>query len=200
MDLGGWVFLSFAIKKRKKELRATYQAKLGLLPEEEIRRRSEVICALALALPVLQNKQVVAAYSSFRQEVVTRPLLTGLLTAGYVLALPVVDQTNRKMDFRRVDSLKTLTPGVYGILEPKSGRLCPPDAIELFFIPGLAFDRQGYRLGRGGGYYDRYLSTSKPGAVKIGLAFHLQLTEALPVDPHDIKVDAVITEQGIIEF
>ncbi|NLC53125.1 MAG: 5-formyltetrahydrofolate cyclo-ligase [Firmicutes bacterium] len=187
------------VKNEKIKLRAAYQARLGQLPKAEARRRSAVICALALDLPVLLNKQVVAAYSSFGHEVVTQPLLAGLLKAGFTLALPVVDQQNRKMEFRRVDRLETLTPGVYGILEPRNGQLCCPEEIELFFIPGLAFDRQGNRLGRGGGYYDRYLSMIKPSAVKIGLAFQIQIAAALPVDPHDIKVDAVLTEEGIIK-
>jgi 5-formyltetrahydrofolate cyclo-ligase len=191
--------LQSTIKKAKKEQRAAYQAQLKQIPLAEVHRRSAVISSLALALPALQNKQVIAAYSSFGHEVVTQPLLASLLTAGFVLALPVVDQANRKMEFRRVDSLESLTPGVYGILEPRNGQLCFPEEIDLFFIPGLAFDRQGNRLGRGGGYYDRYLATIRPDAVKIGLAFQQQIADVLPVDPHDIKVNAVITEEGIID-
>ncbi|MBA2133599.1 5-formyltetrahydrofolate cyclo-ligase [Capillibacterium thermochitinicola] len=186
------------VKAEKKELRAVYQTKLAQIPEAKVRRWSAQICARALALPVLPDKQVIAAYCSFGHEVATRPLLAGLLAAGHVLVLPVVDRQSRMMEFRRVDSLDALTPGVYGILEPRSGELCSPEEIELFFIPGLAFDRQGNRLGRGGGYYDRYLSTVRPDAAKIGLAFQLQIAEALPVAPHDIKVDAVLTEQEII--
>lgn len=186
------------VKAKKKELRAVYQTKLAQIPEAKVRRWSAQICARALALPVLPDKQVIAAYCSFGHEVATRPLLAGLLAAGHVLVLPVVDRQSRMMEFRRVDSLDALTPGVYGILEPRSGELCSPEEIELFFIPGLAFDRQGNRLGRGGGYYDRYLSTVRPDAAKIGLAFQLQIAEALPVAPHDIKVDAVLTEQEII--
>ncbi|HHW12372.1 MAG TPA: 5-formyltetrahydrofolate cyclo-ligase [Firmicutes bacterium] len=186
------------VKAKKKELRAVYQTKLAQIPEAKVRRWSAQICARALALPVLPDKQVIAAYCSFGHEVATRPLLAGLLAAGHVLVLPVVDRQSRMMEFRRVDSLDALTPGVYGILEPQSGELCSPEEIELFFIPGLAFDRQGNRLGRGGGYYDRYLSTVRPDAAKIGLAFQLQIAEALPVAPHDIKVDAVLTEQEII--
>lgn len=192
--------LPSAMKREKKELRATYQAMLQQLSAAEVRQRSAEICASALALPALQQKRTIAAYSSFGQEVITQPLLANLLAAGFALTLPVVDQQNRKMDFRYVDDLLTLRPGVYGILEPHDGRLCPPEEIELFFLPGLAFDRQGNRLGRGGGYYDRYLSTIQPPAVKVGLAFQLQIAEALPVDAHDIKVDAVITEEGIMYF
>lgn len=186
------------VKAKKKELRAVYQTKLAQIPEAKVRRWSAQICARALALPVLPDKQVIAAYCSFGHEVATRPLLAGLLAAGHVLVLPVVDRQSWMMEFRRVDSLDALTPGVYGILEPRSGELCSPEEIELFFIPGLAFDRQGNRLGRGGGFYDRYLSTVRPDAAKIGLAFQLQIAEALPVAPHDIKVDAVLTEQEII--
>ncbi|NLM36684.1 MAG: 5-formyltetrahydrofolate cyclo-ligase [Firmicutes bacterium] len=186
------------VPTEKKDLRAFYRAKLAQIPEVEARRWSARICARALALPILPDKQVIAAYSSFGHEVATRTLLAGLLAAGRPLALPVVDQQTRVMAFRRVDRLETLTPGVYGILEPRTGQWCSPEEIALFFIPGIAFDRQGNRLGHGGGYYDRYLSTVRPEAVKIGLAFQLQIAEALPASPHDIKVDAVLTEQEII--
>lgn len=186
------------IKKRKNELRAVYEEKQQQLSRGEVLRRSELICDYALALPALRDRKRIAAYSSFGHEVSTGPLLAGLLASGFLLTLPVVDKLAQKMEFRYVDNLNTLTPGVYGILEPQEGRLCPPEEIELFFIPGLAFDLKGNRLGRGGGYYDRYLSTVRPSAFKVGLAFQLQITDTLPVDPHDVKVDALITENGIV--
>jgi 5-formyltetrahydrofolate cyclo-ligase len=102
------------------------------------------------------------------------------------------------MEFREARNLSALTLSAYGILEPQHGRSSLPQEIELYFIPGLAFDRKGNRLGRGGGYYDRYLSTIRPDAIKVGLAYQLQIDTALPVETHDHQVDLLITETGII--
>ncbi len=188
------------IAQQKKELRAIYQAKLEQLPLTEVRRRSELICAYALTLPALQKTTTVAAYASFNHEVMTDGLLARLLAAGFRLTLPVVNKKNRTMVFRGVENLKTLTPGPFGILEPqKEEPLCPPEEIGVFFIPGLAFDRQGNRLGRGAGYYDRYLATINHRAVRAGLAFQLQIAEeALPVTATDMKIDTLLTEEGFI--
>ena len=186
------------IAQQKKELRKMCQIKLEQLPLTEVKRRSEIICTSALILPILQNKPTVAAYASIHHEVKTDRLLASLLAKGFCLTLPVVRKETRTMEFRQVDSIKALTPGPFGILEPQTGRLCPPEEIGVFFIPGLAFDRQGNRLGKGGGYYDRYLKTVKHTAVKVGLAFQLQLIEALPVTTTDLKVDSLITEEGFI--
>lgn len=186
------------IAQQKKELRAIYQAKLEQLPLTEVRRRSELICTYALALPALKKTTTVAAYASFNHEVMTDGLMAGLLAEGFRLALPVVNKKNRTMEFRRVEDLRTLTPGPFGILEPQKEPLCPPEEIGVFFIPGLAFDRQGNRLGRGAGYYDRYLATVNHPAVRVGLAFQLQIAETLPVTATDMKIDSLLTEEGFI--
>ncbi|NLY91400.1 MAG: 5-formyltetrahydrofolate cyclo-ligase [Firmicutes bacterium] len=186
------------IAQQKKELRAIYQRKLEQLPFSEVKRRSELICTYALALPALRRTTTVAAYASINHEVMTDQLLAGLLAEDFRLALPVVKKKNRTMEFRLVENLKDLTPGPFGILEPQKGPLCPPDEIGVFFIPGLAFDRQGNRLGRGAGYYDRYLATVNQPAVRVGLAFQLQIAEALPVTATDVKIDSLLTEEGLI--
>lgn len=95
------------------------------------------------------------------------------------------------------DSLK----GRYGILEPKENtQRVPIQDIEVFVVPGIAFDGQGHRLGRGGGYFDRYLAGLKSFQIKIGLAFEIQVCEGLTVDRHDIKVDILITEDRVLNF
>ncbi|HEY8392564.1 MAG TPA: 5-formyltetrahydrofolate cyclo-ligase [Capillibacterium sp.] len=186
------------VAQQKKELRAFFRAKLEQLPLSEVRRRSERICGYALALPALRKTTTVAAYASFGHEVMTDPLLAGLLAEGFRLVLPVVDKKTRTMEFRRVENLTALTPGPFGIREPQTGPLCPPEEIGVFFLPGLAFDRRGNRLGRGAGYYDRYLAKLRHPAFKAGLAFQLQITDALPVTATDVKIDSLLTEEGIL--
>lgn len=185
-------------KKIKQALRTAYKEKLQKIGGLDAQRHSELICNYALTLPALQERKTIAAYASFDREVNTDRLLTGLLARGFKLVLPVIDNQTRKMEFRDAKNLSALTLSAYGILEPQHGQRCLPQEIELYFIPGLAFDRKGNRLGRGGGYYDRYLSAIGPDAVKVGIAYQLQIDPALPVETHDLQVDLLITETGII--
>lgn len=87
----------------------------------------------------------------------------------------------------------TLVSGAFGILEPgPSARLCPPEAIDLLFIPGVAFTTAGLRCGRGRGYYDRYLAHPEVRAVKIGVCYAHQVVPELPVEAYDVRMDGVI--------
>lgn len=108
------------------------------------------------------------------------------------LVLPRVE--GETMRFFEYDP-ETLMPGAFGILEPgPAARLCPPREIDLLFVPGVAFTPQGLRCGRGRGYYDRYLGRADFRAAKIGVCYAHQLIDDLPAEPHDIRVDSVITD------
>jgi 5-formyltetrahydrofolate cyclo-ligase len=96
--------------------------------------------------------------------------------------------------------MEVLRPGAWKILEPHPER-CPVVAVEeidLIFVPGLAFTRTGGRLGRGGGFYDRFLAGMRPGAMKVGVCFHAQLAGELPMEAHDHEVGVVVTEREVI--
>lgn len=100
----------------------------------------------------------------------------------------------------RVGALDDLVPGAYGIPEPKDGlQAVEPTRIDVVIVPALAYDRRGYRLGYGGGYYDRFLPTLSAQAVKVGVQYDLLVWDALPVGPHDVSVDWVITERSVVE-
>lgn len=123
------------------------------------------------------------------------------LEAGRKVILPLCIEggllETRAISDLESDSLK----GRYGILEPKENtQRVPIQDIEVFVVPGIAFDGQGHRLGRGGGYFDRYLAGLKSFQIKIGLAFEIQVCEGLTVDRHDIKVDILITEDRVLNF
>ena len=93
-----------------------------------------------------------------------------------------------------------MVPNHFGILQPPraAARLVPTAAIPLFLVPGLAFDPAGRRLGYGLGCYDRAFADAAPGALKVGLAFELQILESVPADPHDVPMDFVVTEDRVI--
>ncbi|MFT8247053.1 5-formyltetrahydrofolate cyclo-ligase [Roseomonas sp. BN140053] len=138
---------------------------------------------------------VVAAYWPRGDELDPRSLLTALAARGQVLALPVTTARGQPLLFRRWQPGEEPPPGRYGLREP------PPGAPELrpdwLFVPLLAFDRRGHRLGYGAGYYDRTLE-SLPGAVAIGLALAEQERPEVPAGPGDVPLRAVVTPAGII--
>jgi 5-formyltetrahydrofolate cyclo-ligase len=98
------------------------------------------------------------------------------------------------MIFREYTGPEDLQVGEFGIAEPTRGRILRPEMIDLMVVPGVAFDRAGHRLGRGAGYYDRYLSSPHAaGVYKMGVCFPWQSVESVPTEPHDIAMDEVIT-------
>ena len=104
------------------------------------------------------------------------------------------------MDFFRIRNLEELSPGAYGILEPPETELIAPDAAELILVPGAAFDKAGYRLGYGGGYYDRFLADLRAASVSVttvGLAFSRCRTPILPHEAFDLPVDCIIDERRV---
>ena len=141
---------------------------------------------------------VVAGYMPMRSEIDPRLLMGRLAAAGAVLCLPDVVAEGTPLAFRRWTPNDPLNTGRYGISVPL------PDADELVpdlvLVPLLAFDRQGYRLGYGGGYYDRTLARRRAAGdvLAVGLAFSGQVRDDLPVAPHDMRLDWIVTESAAI--
>lgn len=129
-------------------------------------------------------------YSSLSDEVDTTTLLDSLALCGKTVVLPkVVDAEN--MELRLYTDREDLAVGSYGIMEPTGKQFTALHDIDVAVVPGMAFDRNGHRLGRGKGYYDRMLA-QMPQAYKIGICFDFQLMENIPHDTHDISMDEVI--------
>ena len=143
--------------------------------------------------------EALMCYVGFRNEVETAQFFFRL--PGSSIIVPFCDG-NDIVPFR-LRSLDELEPGYRGIPEPKAslrrepGRIVAPEDIELAIVPGLAFDTSGNRLGRGGGFYDRFLLKLPPTATVVGLAFDCQVFESIPVEPHDRPVDFLITETAL---
>jgi len=140
-------------------------------------------------------------YISFRSEVDTHQLIKERLNSGLEVAVPKTDVTNKRLEtYLLRDWEKDLSPGAYGILEPdmKVTSLISPSQIDLAVVPGSVFDRKCGRYGYGGGYFDRFLSIEAPQALRIGLAFSLQLLPEIPLKPHDQRMDIIITESEML--
>jgi len=128
-------------------------------------------------------------------EVDTWQIIRRAWQEGKKVAVPKCLPKSRDMDFREITSFKQLEQVYSGLYEPKPGDTpyIQKGQIELLLVPGLAFTKDGYRLGFGGGYYDRYLQGYT--GQKISLAFSIQLCEQLPIQDHDLPVDHIITER-----
>ena len=147
-----------------------------------------------LSLPQVQNAKTVLTFYPVGSEPAILPIAEAALTLGKRVAFPLCHPEGPFMTFHSVDSLDALTNGSYGIPEPDG---ISPAVSELedaiCIVPALAFDENGYRLGYGKGYYDRFLSSFD--GVSVGLVFSSLLLCNLPRDEYDEKVDIIITEK-----
>ncbi len=134
-------------------------------------------------------------YSALPDEVPTQQLLDELLRKGKVVLLPRVTSAT-DMELRRYTGRNSLSRGAYGIMEPTGELFTDYDSIDAAIIPGRAFDREGHRLGRGKGYYDRFLSRV-PNIYKIGLCYAWQVFDRIPADEHDIPMDVVVVVETL---
>lgn len=173
------------------------------LAEAERLRLSEGAQRALIGSEAYQRARLILLYQPFRGETETALIAREAVAAGKGLALPRVQKEPRQLWLHAYrGEPKDLISGAYGILEPDpAGPLVDPARIDLVVVPGVAFDRQGNRLGYGGGFYDRTLPVirrANPAARLIGLAYGFQVVAQLPPDPHDIPVDGLATEDGLI--
>lgn len=156
---------------------------------------------IALTLPELERAHTCAAYVAQPGEPPTAALCAGLSARGARILLPVL-LPDDDLDWAEAPPEAELTPGRRGLAEPPGPRL-GREAIgtaAVVFVPALAVDRDGFRLGRGGGSYDRALARVPPGALVVALLWDEELLPAVPVEPHDRPVHAVVTPGGVRRF
>ena len=175
----------------KSEVRKHMHAlKAAVSPDEKL-RRSDLIMQQVEQRPEFRQARVVLLYWSMADEVQTHAFVERW-HKHKTLLLPCVDGDNLRL--RQYTGPDCLVPGQqFGIGEPTGPEFTALDTIDLIIVPGVAFDRQGNRMGRGRGFYDRLLR-STPSALKIGLAFGFQLMDEIPVEPHDIRMNLVISD------
>lgn len=192
--------VSAARKESKREWRRRILEEREALPAERVKAGSFAIARKLWNLAAYQRAGSLMTYVAFKKEVQTEAIIREALSQGKKVAVPLCSRPERQLIASRLlDFPGDLAPGTWGIPEPKPETLRPldPCSLDLVLVPGVAFDRQGYRLGYGGGYYDRFLKRLAPGCVCVGLAFSLQVVDVLPREDHDRPVDLVITEAGI---
>lgn len=184
----------------KSDIRKRMSAQRNAMPQEEIDIKSRAIQKRVAGLAVVRSASILMVYLSFGSEVLTDGLIRWCWGEGKRVVVPVCRPEKRELAACRIDGFDELEVGHYGIRTPKEGLLRPVEGekIDVILVPALAFDRRGYRIGYGGGYYDRFLPRV-PRAVKIGVAFASQIVAEIPVDGHDLPVDVIVTESEVIE-
>jgi 5-formyltetrahydrofolate cyclo-ligase len=178
----------------KNEVRSVLlQRRNSMTPSQRENADSE-ICRKVISYMENKPKDICLLYYPLGVEVDIRPVIDWALAQRKIVGLPKV--TGDDMAFYRItDVERDLAKGTFGIMEPITNALIIPDGQNsLCAVPGVGFDLMGHRLGRGKGYYDRFLTKYLP--EKIGIAYHCQLWDKLPVEPHDVVMDQVITEWG----
>ena len=182
------------IRKRMRKIR-------GRMSATECLEKSNRICKHVEKLIYEKDFRSVMVYVSMRNEVNTRSLIDKLIDQEKIVLAPVMDEVTKELlPYRLTNSQNELVQNNYGIYEPnpKICKLFPVDKIELVLVPGLAFDKNGYRIGYGGGYYDRFLRKC-PQAVWLGLAYENQLVDHIPHEKSDVPVKMIATEEGMID-
>ena len=190
-----------ALFEQKKAFRSAALAARDLLSAEQRKQKSSLIAERLCGLRAVMDACSLFVYVSFQSEVDTRSLIERLLAEGKQVSVPSIDKSTKTMSASLVTSLEhDLEPGYFGILEPAAGRLqsVESSAIDVVIVPGAAFAIDGFRIGFGGGYYDRFLK--KCPAVTIGLAFDVQVVGHVPhVKLWDVPLDYIVTETRLIE-
>ncbi len=180
------------ITERKRKLRADMKRKRDGINQEARKRWSDEVCRSLQEQPAFRRAETVCFYYPLGSEVNLLPLAQKALASGKQVAFPRVEGS--EMALYRVLSLEEFAQGAFQVMEPVSSALvCEPEM--LVFVPGLAFDEQGSRMGYGKGYYDRYFARN-PYCHKIGVCYEMQLVSEVPCEDRDIRMDAVVTEQN----
>ncbi len=149
-------------------------------------------------IPLLKEREPVLVYSSKCPEVDTMPLIEWLLKEEKTVVVPIIQREDCSLRLSYLSDPAVLVPSTFPVPEPIGHEVpADPSEIQVVIVPMLAFDAVGNRLGYGAGYYDRFLARH-PGLLTIGLAFSCQEIASLPAEENDIRMDWIVTEQGVI--
>ncbi len=190
-----------SMKTKKDLIRKALLKKRDVLSSDERLEKSEKIVSRLLDLFEIIKAESIFIYVSFRSEVDTHMLIESFLEKDQKVFVPFTDMEKKTLIPSMIKSVKKdLAPGALGILEPPFQQLrpMPLDKIDIIIMPGAAFTEKGYRIGYGGGFYDRYLKENH--TKSYALAFDFQLVDAVPFDPEfDMKVDYIVTEKRLLK-
>ena len=187
------------MEESKPELRRTLHARLGAISTGEREAATARIARTVRRLPELDGARTVLAYASLPAEVGTDELLEEAWRRGVRVVLPRCGPGDERMTLHRTEGVEQLSVGRYGIREP--ARECEQIStgeVDLALVPGVGWDRDRWRLGRGAGYYDRLLGSPDWRGLTVGLFYAAQEVERVPRDPWDVPLDLIVTEREVV--
>ena len=181
------------IPEQKEALRCQVQQQLAAMPDDVLRRSDDALFARFLSIPQVERAKTIFAFWGVPgKEPDTAKLIVRLLAAGKRVGLPQM-LPKRGMQVRQFDTDRPLVPVAFGLSEPgEDCPLLPREEIDLILVPAVCYDRLGYRLGFGGGYYDRWLEHDT--TFRVGLCRQAVLQQQVPIQEYDSRVDLLVTE------
>jgi len=185
---------------QKNQIRTDMKAFLAGLTPAERHARSMAACQFLMSTREFKNAQMIMIFMSMPTEVETSTLAVKAWQEGKNIAVPRIDWEGRHLEPVEIRSLDVgMTTTGPGLREPVTGTAVPLGLIDMIVVPGLAYDRHGYRVGRGRGFYDRFLAQQDFQGVRCALCFHEQLLdEAIPAEPHDVPMDLIVSDREVI--
>ncbi|MBI2549748.1 5-formyltetrahydrofolate cyclo-ligase [Candidatus Woesearchaeota archaeon] len=186
------------MKTVKQQIRETIREKRDAMTREEVESKSAAIAAKLQQLEEYAGAKTVLFYAAKGNEAQTKKLINDALKSGKKVLLPITNTAAGELEVAEIrDYSSDLKPGAFGIMEPKRRSAVDEEEIDVVIVPGVAFDKDGHRLGYGLGYYDKLLHRLAK-AAEIGLAYDFQVVEKLPRESHDRPMDAIVTESRVI--
>ncbi len=188
-------------KEKKALLRKKIKGLLSKYDSSLVETKSNLIQSYLFSLTEYKNSCAVMFYVSRGNEVYTHEIIKIALGEKKEVSVPFILKSQNITIPCKINDFSDLEPGPFGILQPLKEKICniPISVIDLIIVPGMAFDRKDNRVGKGKGFYDRFLKLLSPKTIKIGLAFSCQIVKQIPTTENDVAVDKIVTEDGVIE-
>lgn len=182
----------------KDQLRQTMLAKRRSLPKETVTAKSRTITEIFCDWPLYKKAACIMVYLNMPDEPQTDAIINAALACGKTVCVPLLGPKYGEMTAARISGLDDLVTGRLGLKmpDPVKAQVVAPETIDIVLVPGVAFDLKGNRVGMGAGYYDRYLAMTQ--CPRIGLAWSFQICGSVPAENHDVRMDYLLSENGVI--
>ncbi len=163
--------------------------------------KSMSVCKRLMDMPEFEKSTIVMIYLPIPEEVDVSPVALRGWQEQKVICAPKISWDHRHMLPIEIHSLESgLVSTINGLREPDDGEPTGMESLDMVLVPALVFDRKGNRIGRGAGFYDRFLAAPEFGGVSVGIAFSEQIVDEVPVHEHDVPVDILVTDEEIVRF
>lgn len=181
----------------KNEIRKHNKLMRSQLSEQEVAQKSRLVSNTFLESNIYKNCRCLMLYMPLGNETDTSHIIKEAFNDGKKVVFPVTDAKTGVITPYYADGDTKFKVGAFSVTEPVTGKIARPEDIDVILVPGIAFDRKGNRVGFGKGCYDRLLKSTK--AIKVGYCYLFQICDEIPAESHDIKMDYIVNEKGIIE-